>query len=139
MTDEPDLVLAIITRLKANSAVTGVVSTRIYRKGSVPTTIVLPYIVVSDISDIVDDDTSTDSFASARVRCSCFSSVDRIGSQLSKIVRKALHRTRSTVLSTGTTSGVYVISIFDAGDTPDENTEIPLFTYHRDLAIRYSY
>jgi hypothetical protein len=133
-----DLVLATITRLKATSAVTAIVSTRIYRKDSIPKSPTLPYIVVSDVSDIIDDDTSTDSFASARVRCSCLSSSDRIANQLSKTVRKTLHRTRSTVLSTGT-DAVYVISIFDAGDTPDENTEIPLYTYHRDLAIRYSY
>lgn len=138
MTDD-DLVLAVITRLKTVSAVTAVVSTRIYRRGSVPSTIVMPYIVVSDVSDIVDDDTNTGGYASARVRCSCFSSSDRTGNQLSKIVRNALHRTTSTVLPTGTASGVYVVSIFDAGDTPDENTEIPQYTYHRDFAIRYSY
>lgn len=138
MIDEPDLVLAVITRLKADTRTTAIASTRIYRRGDVPGKPVSPYIEVFGISDTVDDDTSTDGFAAARVQCTCFATSDRVASQLSKTVRKALHRIKSTVLPAGTGS-VYVISIFDAGDGSDENADIPLFMYRRDFAIRYSY
>lgn len=138
MTDEPDLSLAIITRLKADASVAAVVAARIYRKGDAPKVPTYPYIEVAGISDIGDDDTSTSAYASARVQCTCFASTDRIADQLSKKIRRALHRTLSTVLPAGTGS-VYVVSIFDAGDGSDMNEEIPLYMYYRDFAVRYNY
>ena len=139
MTDEPDLVLAVITRLKADTAVAAVTGTRIYRKGDAPKVPTYPYIEVSEVSDVGDDDTSTSAYASARIQCTCLAtSSDRAASQLSKKARRALHRITSTVLPAGAGS-VYVISILDAGDGSDMNADIPLFMYYRDFAVRYNY
>lgn len=137
MIDEPDLVLAIQTRLKAEPAVTAITDMRIYRKGEVPATPGIPYIVVAEISDIADDDTNTSGYAHARIQCTCFATSDRVASKLSKTVRNALHRITSTVLPAGT-GNVYAVSIFDAGDGSDGNSETPLFMYYRDFAIEYS-
>jgi len=138
MTDEPDMVLAVITRLKADTPVVAVVVARIYRRGDAPKIPIYPYIEVTEVSDIGDDDTNTSGYAHSRVQCTCFASSDRVANQLSKKIRRALHRTTSTALPAGTGS-VYVISIFDAGDGSDGDAEIPLFMYYRDFAVHYEY
>lgn len=132
-----DVVLAIITALKANTATAALVSTRVHR-ATLPALPTFPAVVVSEVSDIQDDDTSTSGYAHTRIQCTCYASTDTVSSALSKTVRAALHRTTITVPASGTTNGVYLASIFDAGHIPDVNTSIPAYLYHRDFMIEYN-
>ena len=133
-----DLLLAIITKLKADTAVTAVVGTKIYRRGSVPTNPTAPYIIVSRVDNLRDTDTNTGRYAHARLQCSAFASTDSVVANVSELIANSLHRTANTYLVAGT-EGVYVISVRDAGSTPDENTDIPLYMEHRDFMIHYDY
>jgi hypothetical protein len=134
-----DLVLAAITALKADTPVATVVGVRVYRK-NLPPGATFPAITVSRVSNLRDDDTNTVRYAHSRIQCTAWSKTsDGEADNLSELIANCLHRTTSTVLSTGTTSCVSVISIEDAGIVPDENTDIPLFMYHRDFIIHYDY
>ena len=128
----PDLTTALITAMKADSTISAIVSTRIYRRGSTPTTVTAPYIIVYTTSDIADKQ------ADARVQCSCFAGSDAVVTSLSKTVRNALHRTKNTLLSAGARK-VWVTSIKDAGMTTDENSDIPIYMEHRSFMINYDY
>jgi len=129
----PDLTLALITALKADTTVAAIVGARIYRRGSTPTTVTAPYITIYTISDI-----ATQVSADARIQCSCFAGSDLVVSGLSKTVRNALHRTNNTLLAAGTRK-VWVTSIKDAGMTTDENADIPIYMEHRSFMINYDY
>ena len=132
-----DIPLAVVAALKANTAVAAIVSARVYRKGSVPVNPTVPYIVVSKVDNNRDGDTSTTRYEHSRVRCTGFETTDIKADILSEAIADALHRQTITVPATSTTSGVYLVSIFDAGSMPDENTDIPLYMYHRDFMIEY--
>ena len=129
----PDLTTALITAMKADSTISAIVSTRIYRRGSTPTTVTAPYIIVYTTSD-----TAAQVSADARVQCSCFAGSDAVVSSLSKTIRNALHRTKNTLLSAGARK-VWVTSIKDAGMTTDENSDIPIYMEHRSFTINYDY
>ena len=137
-----DLTLAIVTALKANTALTTygspVIGTRIYRKGSVSTNPTIPYITVSRVDSTRDDDTNTGHRAHSRIQCTGFETNDFKADTLSELIADALHRMQNATLAAGT-SNVYVISVKDAGMSPDENTDIPLYWYNRDFMIHYSY
>ena len=128
----PDLTIALITAMKADAAISAIVGTHIYRRGSVPTTVTAPYVIVYTITDLADKQ------ADARVQCSCFAATDYATSTLSKTIRNALHRTKNTLLQAGARK-VWVTSIKDAGMTTDENADIPIFIENRDFAINYDY
>ena len=129
----PDLTSALITAMKADTTISAIVGTRIYRRGSVPTTVTAPYVIVYTISD-----TATQTTGDARIQCSCFAATDYAVSILSKTIRNALHRTKNTLLPAGARK-VWVTSIKDAGMTTDENTDIPIYMEHRSFAINYDY
>lgn len=135
-----DIVLAVITRLKADPAVSGVVSTRVYRR-NLPANPTFPAITVTRIDKKRDNQKSnTGRYADARIQCTAWASSDGIAEDLSELIADSLNRTVNTALSTGTTTAaVYVVSIFDNGGVPDENTDIPLYMEHRDFMIKYSY
>ena len=133
-----DIVLGIITRLKANTALATAVSTRIYRRGSVPKSPTVPYVLVSTIDSIRDIESSTVKYGHSRVQCSVFASTDLSSANISELIADSLHRLTNTTLNAGTGS-VYVISVKDGGTTPDENSEIPVYMYHRDFMIIHSY
>ena len=135
-----DIVLAVITRLKADPAVAGVVSTRVYRH-NLPANPAFPAITVTWIDKIRDNQKSnTGRYADARIQCTAWASSDGVAEDLSDMIADSLNRTVNTALSTGTaTPNVYVVSIFDNGGVPDENTDIPLYMEHRDFMIKYSY
>jgi hypothetical protein len=129
----PDLTLALITALKADTTVAAIVGARIYRSGSTPTTVTAPYIIIYTISD-----TAAQVLADARVQCSCFAGSDSVVSGLSKTVRNALHRTKNTLLAAGTRK-IWVTSIKDAGMTTDENSDIPIYMEFRSFMINYDF
>lgn len=137
MGDDTDLVLAVVTRLKALTQVTALVSTRIYRKGSVPTNPTLPYIIIYEIDDVPGPLSNTSDNGIARIQCSCFASTDREAAAISKTLKKRLP-CNDTILTAGT-DRIGITYLIDAGDVPDENTEIPLYMRHRDFRILYAY
>jgi len=129
----PDPVLAMITALKATTAVTAIVSTRIYRTDDVPVNPTPPYIIVSDVSDM-----AAVQLADARVQCSCFAASDRVAFGMSNTIRKEWHRKKNTLLKSGARY-VWIASIKDAGNQPDHNEEVALYAHHRDLLINYDF
>jgi hypothetical protein len=134
-----DVTLAFVAALKANAAIAAVVGTRVYRKGSVPTTIPgSSWIIVSKIPGVRDDDTNTGRRAHTRIQCSAFASTDLAADTLSELIADCLHRKQNTAMTAGA-SYVYVITVEDAGTATDENSDVSLYTYHRDFTIHYSY
>jgi hypothetical protein len=132
-----DVELAIITALKADTGVAAIVGTRVYRK-KLPANPTFPAIAVSKVDDIADDDTNTGGWAHTRIQTTAWTTSPGPEDELSKLVRKALHRKKNTLMTAGS-GKVYIVSIRDAGSVPDENTEIPLYMEHRDFMIMYDY
>jgi hypothetical protein len=132
-----DVVLAVITRLKADTSVAAVVGTRVYRK-KLPANPTFPAITVSRLSPIRDGDTNTGRYGHARVQCTAWAETSGPEENLAELIADSLHRCKNTILTAGT-SNVYVVSIRDAGGMPDENTEIPLYMEHRDFTVHYDY
>jgi len=136
-----DPILAILTKLKADSTITALVSTRVYRD-VMPNSPTFPSVVLTEISDISDDDSNTDTHAHMRIQATVFSSGVASGeaSSISKVIRKSLHNMVNTSLAT---SGdyVYVVSCQDAGSRYDVNLDISpkIWMVHRDFLIEYSY
>jgi hypothetical protein len=135
-----DVVLAVITALKADANVHALAGDQIYRKTlpQNPTLSPLLSVTVSEVDDIADTDTNTSGYAHTRIQCTVWGISDGATSNLSKVIRKALHRTTNTVLPAGT-GHVYITQIKDAGVVPDENTDISVFIYHRDFVVMYDY
>ena len=132
-----DVVLAIITELKATTSISAIVSTRIYRK-KFPDGISFPAITVQEISDIADTDTNTGGWAHTRIQCTAWAETPGQENNLSRIIRKALHRKKNTLMTAGS-GKVYIVMIRDAGSVPDDNPEIPIYMEHRDFTIMYDY
>ena len=134
-----DPVLAVMTALKTDAAISGVVSTRVYRV-KLPASPVFPAITVSEISDISDDDTSTSTNAHTRIQCTAWSISDGEAGYLSKLIRKSMHGITNPLLTSGI-DPVLVISCMDAGSHPDVNTDVTpeIFMYHRDFLIEYAH
>lgn len=127
-----DVTLAIITRLKADGPLAAVVGARVYRKGSVPTNPTAPYVIVSKVDGNRQNLTHNRvRVERTRIQCSGFAATDRVADDLSGLIADSLNMVTDTYL----TPGVFVVSIFDQGAVPDENTEIPLYTYHRDFMV----
>ena len=135
-----DIVLAVITRLKADAAIITAVGTRVYRR-NLPASPTFPAITVTRIDKIRDKQKSnTGRYADARIQCTAWAVDDGTAENLSELIADSLNRTVNTTLTAGT-SWVNVTSIFDAGGVPDENTDLvpPLYMEHRDFMIHYSY
>jgi hypothetical protein len=130
-----DPVLAIITRLKADTAVAGVVSTRVYRM-ILPTSPVFPAITVSRVDNKRTNECHAGGHnAVSRIQVTCWASSDGVADNLSELVADSLNRVTSINLS----PGVWIVSIFDAGTVPDNNPDIPVYMYHRDFVVKYGY
>ena len=159
-----DIVYAVITLLKADTAVTAMTSTRIYRR-KLPTNPTFPAITVSKVDNIRDDITNNNGYAHTRVQVTSWASNAGQDEYLSELVCDALDRKQNSILPYGAVSedtrkrgfnrsyfnrlsqiipgtaanNVWVISIKDAGGIPDENSEIPLYMMHQDFMIHYDY
>jgi hypothetical protein len=130
-----DPVLAIITRLKADAAVAGVVSTRVYR-ATLPTSPTFPAITVSRVDNKRTNECHAGGHnAVSRIQVTTWASTDGVADNLSELVADSLNRVTSTNLS----PGVWIVSIFDAGTVPDNNMDIPVYMYHRDFMVKYDY
>lgn len=130
-----DPVLAIITRLKADTAIAAIVSTRVYR-ATLPKNPTFPAIVVAKIDNSRPNDTTTGRYARSRIQCTTFAASDGAADNLSELIADNLNGLTNTYLSS---PGIYVVSIFDEGTVPDNNPEIGLWTYHRDFQVDYAY
>lgn len=135
-----DVVLAVMTALKADSAITAKVpAVRIYRK-TFPVNATFPLLVVDYINVNRDDDSSTGRYGHFTVRVSSFSSVAGLEEEIADLVADNMHRKVNARLTYGTAGkGVYVISVKDAGGIPDVDNDIPLYIQHRDFRVHYSY
>ena len=135
-----DPVLAIITRLKADTAVAAVVSTRIYRM-ELPTSPTFPAITVNRVSNIRDlQGNNTGKYAQTRIQVTAWAATDGVADNLSELIADSLNGIANTLVSVGTgVIPVYFIGCDDAGTVPDNNMDIPVFMYHRDFIIDYSY
>lgn len=138
-----DVVLAVITRLKADTSIAAVVGAypnqRIYRK-KLPNDPVFPAITVDRVDKVRDGDTSTGTYANMRVQCTAWATSPGPEENLADLIADSLHRCANTILPAGT-SNVYVISIKDAGGIPDANMDLvpPLYMEHRDFRVHYDY
>jgi len=137
-----DVVLAVITRLKADTSIQTVIgispNQRIYRK-NLPANPTFPAITVTRIDKKRDNQKSnTGRYADARIQCTAWATDDGTAENLSELIADSLNRTVNITLTAGT-SWVTITSIFDAGGVPDENTDISLYMEHRDFMIMYSY
>lgn len=133
-----DIVLAIQTRLKADTAITAIVGTRIYREGTVPTNPQFPYIIISFIDskrlNLTHNRTRS---AQTRIQCSMFSQgvgEDLQVSTISELVAECLNTVTDTYLS----PGAFVIRIDDRGDIPDNNSTTKLWSRYRDFMIQHN-
>jgi len=135
-----DPVLAIKTKLLADTSITTLVSTRIYRD-LLPASPVFPAITVTEISDIADVGSHSGSTeGTTRIQCTAWSQGVAGGeaSMLSRVIRKSLHRITNTNLTSGT-DPIPVVIITDAGARPDANTDVSpkIWMMHRDFIMRY--
>jgi hypothetical protein len=130
-----DPVLAVITALKANTAIAAIVIARVYRTSSVPADPTPPYIVVSRISakrlNLTHNRTRV---GQTRIQCSAFASTDLVADNLSELIADSLNMIDNTYMA----PGVFVIRIDDQGTVPDSDASIPIYTYHRDFLINYN-
>lgn len=139
-----DIVLAIVTRLKANttlchsSYVGASPSQRIYR-GTLPQVPTWPCIVVHRIDGIRDPDPNY--YGVSRVQVSAYAKSEADADTISELVADDLNGITNTSLLTGAAGSavVYVISVDDAGTAMDSNAKMGVFMYHRDFLIDYSY
>lgn len=132
-----DVILAAITALKADAGVSAIVLTRVYRK-KLPANPTFPAITVSMVDEVTPDDTNTVGYVDMRIQCTAWSTTPGPEEALSKLIRKALHRKKNTLMTAGS-GKVYIVKMIDAGSVPDENTEIPLYMEHRDFMVMYDY
>lgn len=127
-----DITLAIITGLKADTAVAAVVGSRVHRK-SLPVNPVFPCIVVSKIDDIRALNHSG-RYSRARVQATSYGTTDLITDNLSERVADALHGSKNTVVNR-----VGIVGIEDGGTRTDVVLEAGVYLYHRDFLIEYWY
>jgi hypothetical protein len=130
-----DITLAVVTWLKADPAVSAIVGTRIYRKGSVPVSPTAPYIVVSKVDGNRPKTThNRTGTGKTRVQTSTFAATDPVADNLSECIADSLNMVTDTYMP----PGVFVISISDQGAVPDDDPTVPLYMYHRDFMIKHN-
>lgn len=130
-----DPVLAIQIRLKADTAIAGVAAARVYRV-KLPENPTFPAIVISRVDTIRPNDTATSRIARSRIQCTAYAATDTAADSLSELIADCLNGLTNTYLPS---PGIYVQSIFDVGDTPDNNPDVGLWMVHRDFQIEYAY
>lgn len=124
---------AVIIRLNADAAIIAALGgAYIYRKGKVPKTQAMPYVISSYVDDLDKDDSNTSTYGQARVQCSSYAATDQEAFKISKLIKKSLHNVTNRNLS-----GVNISSIVDMGAVPDSNPDIPVYLYHRDFMVKY--
>jgi hypothetical protein len=128
-----DLTLAILTRLKADTAIANVVSTRIYR-GLLPTSPTFPAITVSRVdAKRLNLTHNKRRIGQSRIQCTAWATSDGTADNLSELIADSLNAVDNTYMA----PGVYVIRSDDQGTVPDSNPDLKVWMYHRDFMIQY--
>ena len=134
----PDPALAMQTRIKGIPEITALVQTRVYRIGSVPATPTYPYLIINaPISDNEEGSTNTTDNSAARIQVSAFASTDPAVEILSQLLKKKVP-CHDVILPSGT-DFIRVERIANAGASPDQNTDVPVYIRNRDFRITYAY
>ena len=129
-----DVTMAVITRLKADTAVANVVGTRVYR-AQLPTNPTFPAISVNRVdSKRPPRAHNRGCTAQTRIQCTAWASSDGAADNLSELIADSLNM----VTDTGLTPGVYVIRIDDQGTVPDNNPDLGIWMVHRDFLIEHN-
>jgi hypothetical protein len=131
---------AIVAYLKADMAITALVSTRVYR-GKLPPSVTLPAICVTKPTIPARPIKSHNGLktTTTRVQCTSYTSTDEAADNLSELIADTLLKVRERHL----TLGVYVIRVDDGGGTTDrltelENTDDEIWLYHHDLIVEHN-
>lgn len=132
LTSTTDITLAVITGLKANTAIAAAVSTKVYRK-SLPINSAFPCLVVSKVDDIRPL-AHSGRYSRARVQVTSYAVTDLAADTLSEQVADALHGTQNTVMN-----HVGIVGIEDGGTRTDIVLDAGVYLYHRDFLIEYWY
>lgn len=133
-----DPALAMQNRIKGITEITALVSTRVYRVGSVPATPIPPYLIINaPISDIDEGSTNTSDNSATRIQVSAFASTDPAVEAISQLLKKKVPCI-DAILPAGT-DFLRVSSIRDAGAVPDQNTDVPVYVRHRDFMVKFTY
>lgn len=133
-----DPALAMQNRIKGITEITALVSTRVYRVGSVPATPIPPYLIINaPISDIDEGSTNTSDNSATRIQVSAFASTDPAVEAISQLLKKKVPCI-DVILPAGT-DFLRVSSIRDAGAVPDQNTDVPVYVRHRDFMVKFTY
>lgn len=128
-----DLPLAIITRLKAATAVTNVTGPRIYR-GKLPNNPTFPAITVSRVgAKRLNYSHNNRRIGQSRIQCTAWATSDGAADNLSELIADSLNAVDNTYMA----PGVYVIRSDDQGTVPDVNPDLDLWLVHRDFMIQY--
>jgi hypothetical protein len=128
-----DLTLAIITRLKADTAITAVTSTRIYR-AMLPASPTFPAITVSRVdAKRLNLTHNKRRIGQSRIQCTVWATSDGAADNLSELIADSLNAVDNTYMA----PGVYVVRIDDQGTVPDTNPDLKLWLVHRDFIIQY--
>lgn len=131
-----DTVAAVITLLKADTAVKALVGTKVYRGGDIPTTPVKPFIAVDWVTRVPDSPTSSATYASDRIQVVLFEVSGAKAAILSDLVAEALRYDR---IANTVVNGVEIADVDDRGAVPD-NSDGPTtgtFRDNHDFKITY--
>lgn len=127
-----DVTLAVQSLLKANAAIAGLVSTRVYR--TIPATPTKPFIAVVRIDKVPEAPTSSSTYSMARIQCTSFAATDVQAEEISDLISEAVKDVQDVVIS-----GVYIVEIEDGAAVPDNSDGQTTGTYrdNHDLKITY--
>ena len=131
-----DAVLAVITTLKADTAVSAVVGTRIYKADDIPATPQKPFIAVGWVTRVPEPPTSSSTYAVGRIQCVSFETSGTRAATLSDLIGDALAPDR--ILNT-LVSGVVIVDIDDMGSIPysSDGKTTGTFRDNHDFMITY--
>jgi len=132
-----DVILAIITRLKSDTAIEAIVDDRIYR-ARLPNKPTFPAVVVSRVSiKRLNETHNRTGRGQTRIQCTVLAkgdTGDSIADNLSELIADSLNMVTDTYLS----PGVFVISISDRGARPDNDQNQNIWLYSRDFIVNHN-
>ena len=132
-----DLVYAVIQKLSADTNITALVGTSIY-KYILPNGAKYPAITVSDVTTTRNNGAARVRYANMRVQCTAWAPTDTGAFTLSELIGDCLNIQNNQVYGTAPYD-VRVIGCEDMGSVPDNRPDVPIFMRHRDFMIEYSF
>jgi hypothetical protein len=131
-----DAVLATITILKASTAITAIVGTKIYRGSDIPTTPVKPFIAVDWVDRVPESPTSSSTYRTDRIQCTSFETTGTKAALLSDLIGDAMMQDSNLITLI---NGIEFSDIVDQGAVPDNSDAYTTkeFRDHHDFKITY--